>query len=88
MTGDGTGGTEKYLKTTTSKEDCESHVLATEGTANGATWGPSNKKCYAEYGMTGHNTLSDWMTCTLIKGTLLGESTLALNLVDVQFEIA
>ena len=57
--GDGTGGTERYLTKTQSKEECEAYVLANEPSANGATWGTTSKnyqnyqKCFAEYGMTG-----------------------------------
>ena len=51
--GDGTGGNEKMLATTPSKEGCEAYVLANAPAANGATWSTTNKKCYAEYGMTG-----------------------------------
>ena len=63
--GDGTGGTEKYLMTTQSKEDCETHVLANEAAANGVTWGTSNLKCYAEYGMTGTKSSAGYMSCML-----------------------
>ena len=51
--GDGTGGTEKELTTTQSKERCEAYVKANEPSANGVTWGTTDKKCYAEYSMTG-----------------------------------
>jgi len=51
--GDGTGGTETYLTMTQSKEECEAYVKANEPSANGATWGTTDKKCFAEYGMTG-----------------------------------
>ena len=41
----------------------EAYVKSKEPQANGATWGPGNKKCYAEFGMTGQNSNSDWQTC-------------------------
>ena len=51
--GDGTGGTEKRLTTTPSKEDCEAYVKDKAPAANGATWSTCGSDCYAEYGMTG-----------------------------------
>ena len=51
--GDGTGGSETYLGTTTGAKDCEKMVRDKKSTANGATWGHSNGRCYAEFGMTG-----------------------------------
>ena len=51
--GDGSGGTEKYLKRTSSEAECSAYVKSARPTANGATWGTGNRKCYAEFGMTG-----------------------------------
>ena len=65
--GDGTGGSERYLRTTASKRACAVLVMLTVRTANGATWGPSNKRCYAEFGATGHNSASSWVTCMFRK---------------------
>ena len=65
VTGDGIGGTEKNLGTTPNREKCIEMVKAREPTANGATF--PNKEgtgaCYAEFRMTGSNSIPDWQTC-------------------------
>ena len=71
--GDGTGGTEKQIGTTTTAYDCSALVRRIEPSANGATWGDDQSRrgeCFAEYGATGTNTNRIWKTC-LFKGNLL-----------------
>ena len=38
-------------------------MATAEPTANGATFSPSNKKCYAEFGMTGQTESAVYRTC-------------------------
>merc|ERR1712048_175411 len=45
--GDGTGGKDKFLKKISSQQACARYVLKKDKKANGATWGPRNKRCYA-----------------------------------------
>ena len=64
-TGDGSGGTQKYLGTTISAEKCIEQVQDKQPTANGVSWyrfygvsasllvGVQPGQCYAELGMTG-----------------------------------
>ena len=67
--GDGTGGTEKPVGTTTTKYECADFVRKQEPSANGATWG--NGRCYAEFGATGNNGNRNWQTCLFPKGQSL-----------------
>ena len=70
--GGGTGGEEEYLGKTDSADKCAERVNNTRPTANGATWGPNNKKCYAEYAQTKKNNKQKWRNCMFepIKGQL------------------
>ena len=65
ITGDGTGGTEKYLGMAATREECLTMVRTREPTANGVTFpnraGPGS--CYAEFGMTGPRASQSWQTC-------------------------
>ena len=61
--GDGSGGPEEYLLRTDSAAACELYVKSNRPTANGATWGPTSKACYAEFGMTGANDNASYQTC-------------------------
>jgi len=65
--GDGTsvdGGSETYVGTAYSNLACESMVLKKAPTANGATRGTSNHRCYAEFKMTGVQPYgTEWVTC-------------------------
>ena len=54
---------EKYLRQTSSQTECVAAAVASSAKANGATWGPGNKKCYAEFGETGHDNSASWTTC-------------------------
>ena len=65
VTGDGIGGSEKYLGTASNREQCIGMVKAREPTANGATFPNSggSGSCYAEFGMTGASSSSSWQTC-------------------------
>ena len=63
--GDGTGGTEKYIGTTTTDDKCADLVQNKEPNANGATWGRG--ECYAEFDAAGINDNERWRTC-LFKG--------------------
>ena len=64
MPGDGTGGPEVYVGSAVTSEECAALVQATWPTANGATYSANgDDACYAEFGMTGHNSNSDWQTC-------------------------
>ena len=47
------GGIAKELSKTQRKEACEACVLANEPSDNGAVWGATSQKCFAEYGMAG-----------------------------------
>ena len=70
VVGDGTGGTEKEIGSTSTEGECASLVLRKEPSANGATWEVATSgSCYAEFRATGNNGNSDWRTC-LFKGQL------------------
>lgn len=69
VSGDGIGGSEAYLKTTNSMQECADYVYKNHLDANGATWGTTNKKCYKEVGMTSHKKSTSYVTCFLA-GTL------------------
>ena len=58
--GEGIGGTDKKIGTTTTENECAVLVREKEPSANGATWGSS---CYAEFGATGTNFEDAWQTC-------------------------
>ena len=58
--GDGIGGTDKKIGTTTTENECAVLVRENEPSANGATWGSS---CYAEFGATGTDGSDYWRTC-------------------------
>jgi len=58
--GDGQGDREIYIGTSTDVYGCEKLVKQKQPTANGATWGPVNKKCYAEFDMNARNTSKSW----------------------------
>ena len=60
--GDGTGGTEKQIGTTTTAYDCSALVRRIEPSANGATWN-TDRKCYAEFGATSNSGNQYWRTC-------------------------
>jgi|ERR1712125_27060 len=61
--GDGTGGSETQVGTASSREACASIVQTQQRKANGATWGTGDRKCYAEFGMTGFKSDSRYTTC-------------------------
>jgi len=73
---DGTGGSEKFLKVTDTKEDCKALVITAEPAANGATWGTANRKCFAEYAMTGRKDNDEYVVCRLRSSALQGCDTL------------
>ena len=58
--GKGKGAKEIYLGQTSNSNDFEKLVKQKQPTANGATWGPENKKCYAEFNITTRNTNKAW----------------------------
>ena len=62
---DGRGGTETYVTTTDTAQECAQYVMTNEPTANGATWGVGGGRCYAEYGQTGISVSSSWQNCYL-----------------------
>jgi len=63
--GVGSGGHSEYVGQVDSAEECARQVQDTQPTANGVTWGPNNKICLAEIGMTGQERTSSpyWTTC-------------------------
>merc|ERR1719262_1301515 len=61
--GDGSGGTEEFLLTTPTMQACAEYVAQNRPTANAATWGRTNQKCYAESGQTGVRPSTEWMNC-------------------------
>ena len=64
--GDGTGGSEKKIGETDSREECEALVRKEHPTANGATYcgtSESCKTCYAEFGATSSSGGTNWQTC-------------------------
>lgn len=60
VTGDGIGGTEKYLGQASHREECKRMVRASEPAANGATFSNiiGRGSCYAEFGMNGYSSSS------------------------------
>ena len=68
VVGGGTGGTDKPMGKTTTKEKCADLVRSNETSANGATWGGG--ECYAEFGAISNNDNDQWKTC-LFQGQLL-----------------
>jgi hypothetical protein len=71
MNGDGTGGTESIVGDASNAEACAAMVVATEPTANGATYSNTGgTACYAEFGQTGSScepnspaACSPWQNC-------------------------
>ena len=64
--GDVTGGTEKYLGETNSKEDCITKVQEKKPTANAVTYGIRNgkiHKCYAEFHGVSRNKDTKFTSC-------------------------
>ena len=62
--GNGQGGSTKFLVTTSTSAACAAYVLGNEPAANGATWGSSNKRCYAEFRQTSRDHKNDaWLNC-------------------------
>jgi len=61
--GDGSGGPEKHLTNTNTMLECRDFVAQNQPSANGATWGPDNKYCYAEWGQSGVSYSGHWMNC-------------------------
>jgi len=76
--GDGTGGPEKYLTNTNTMQECRDFVAQNQPSANGATWGPDNKYCYAEWVQSGVHFSLGWMNCpvsALPAGCVNGDGT-------------
>jgi len=67
-TGDGTGGPETRVTTTSSAAACATYVKQHRPLANGATWGANSNACYAEFGMTGQNSNTAYRTCSFSSG--------------------
>jgi len=64
VTGDGVGGTENYIGTAASPQECVQMVDEQCPTANGATLASQGSgRCYCEFGMTGTNENGVWQTC-------------------------
>ena len=64
VVGDGVGGTETGVGDAATASECVNLVLASEPTANGATYPASGgTSCYAEFGMTGVNDSTGWQSC-------------------------
>merc|ERR1719214_477779 len=63
QSGDGSGGTEEFLLTTPTMQACAEYVAQNRPTANAATWGRTNNKCYAEMGQSGVSPSTEWMNC-------------------------
>ena len=61
VVGDGIGGTNRRIGTTTTEDRCARLVRIKEPSANGATW--ADKECWAEFGATGSDGNSAWRTC-------------------------
>ena len=61
VVGDGIGGTNRRIGTTTTEDRCARLVRIKEPSANGATWG--DKNCWAEFGATGNDGNNAWQTC-------------------------
>eukprot|EP01045_Picozoa_sp_COSAG04_P014325 COSAG04_NODE_1066_length_8488_cov_2.933246_5_plen_181_part_01 len=63
-TGDGIGGTETQIGDAASPQACAQMVRRTQPDANGATYSNTGGMgCYAEFGMTGANSDTNWRTC-------------------------
>ena len=67
--GDGISSKEIYLGISTDVYECEKLVKQKQPTANGVTFGGSNKLCYAEFNMTKRNTNKKW------KSKFIGEKS-------------
>jgi len=67
-TGDGTGGPETRVTTTSSAAACATYVRQHRPLANGATWGANSHECYAEFQMTGQNSNTAYRTCSFPSG--------------------
>ena len=64
MTGDGTGGTEKRVGETDSREECAALVYREHPSANGATYSnDGGTACYAEFAVVSSNGVATWQTC-------------------------
>ena len=63
QSGDGSGVTEEFLLTTPTMQACAEYVAQNRPTANAATWGRTNNKCYAEMGQRGVRPSTEWMNC-------------------------
>jgi len=64
LPGDGVGGTERHIGSTTTREKCVELVVAKYPSANGVTWG-GGKRCYAEFGATGRSDNPPYQTCLI-----------------------
>ena len=65
--GDGVGGSEKYIGEFETKELCQGNVTTKEPTANGVTYGVHGqdyaRECYAEFGKTNSESSNKWISC-------------------------
>lgn len=82
MSGDGVGGSERQIaRNVQSLQACMLLVVKADPSANGATWGRYNKKCYKENRMTGKKNNNNYKTCFIkadhaesaVGGTKAGE---------------
>lgn len=61
--GGGIGSTEQYIGRTDSMAECAVAVVVHVADANAATWGATNKKCYAESRQSSVVNTTGWMNC-------------------------
>ena len=61
--GGGLGSSEQYVGRTESMQECAVAVAVHMSAANAATWGPSNKKCYAEFSQSMVVNSTGWQNC-------------------------
>ena len=61
--GDTSGGVELEVANAETEQKCAENVKKEQPNATGATWLPSSKKCWAEYGYEVDPSKTDYRTC-------------------------
>ena len=63
VVGDTSGGDELEVDNAETEEKCAENVKSEKPDATGATWEPSSKQCWAEYGNYVDSSSTDYRTC-------------------------
>ena len=71
--GDTTGGEEQEVTGAKTEQDCAANVRLYKPHATGATWQPSTKWCWGEFGNTIDSSSAKYRTC-LFKGRLIRQT--------------